>query len=311
MDEKEFYDICKLKTASIVKLAQGRDIWIYGAGVGGRILSEVFDELGVEYEGFIDRRAEEIRNIYNHPIVNLIDVDPKSSYIVLSLRLFDTEAVEQIRRSGFKDDDFYVVAAGTGYNKEDIVYKGCSVGRYTYGYIDLLEHYPMAKSIGRYCSISGSARIMNNHPMGCISTHPFLDHPFFMDWEDYLERKSLLDRYGTHFNNDRFEYSPIRKNSSVVIGNDVWIGANVIILPGVTIGDGAVIAAGAIVTKDVAPYAIVGGNPAKVIRLRFNETVVSKLKSIRWWEWEHNEIENNLQFFYDPESFLSHFGDKF
>ncbi len=307
MNEKTFNNICKTKVAVIKKMAQGKKIWIYGAGIGGRTLADVFHESGVEFEGFIDKRADELKQIYGHVVVTLLDVNTLSSFVVLSLRNYDTDVVEDIRRAGFSDDDFYVIAAGTGYNKEDIVYKGCQVGRYTYGYEDLLEYYPMAKSIGRYCSISGSARIMNNHSLDCVSTHPFLDHPFFMEWDEYIKRKELLHKYGKHLNNDKFDKSPIRKNESVVIGNDVWIGANVIILPGVTVGDGAVVASGAVVTKDVAPYSIVGGVPAKFIKMRFDEVSVSKLKEIRWWEWDHETIEKNLELFYCPEAFLSRF----
>ena len=305
MDEREFYNNCKMKISTIIEMAHGRQLWIYGAGIGGGIVSEVFKELDIEFDGFIDKRADEIKSIYRHCVVTLSSVDPSMSYIVLSLREYDTEAVESIRRAGFDDKSFYVLAAGTGYNKEDIIYKGCQIGRYSYGYEGLLEYYPMAKSIGRYCSINGSAKIMNNHPLECISTHPFLDHPFFMDWEEYLDRKELLKKYGKYLDNDKFEDSLIRKNRSVVVGNDVWIGANAIILPGVTIGDGAVVAAGAIVTKNVAPYAIVGGNPAKVIKMRFNEKTVAQLESIRWWEWEHEDIENNIELFFNIESFVS------
>ena len=164
----------------------------------------------------------------------------------------------------------------------------------------------MAECIGRYCSINGSARIMNNHSTDCVSTHPFLDHPIYLDWEDYLCRKELLNKHGTHFDNHHYENSPIRKNKAVVIGNDVWIGANVIILPGVNIGDGAVIAAGAVVTKNVGPYEIVGGNPAKLIKKRFNEEAIIKFLKIKWWEWEHRFIEENIELFFQPQKLIEH-----
>ena len=307
INEKEFYDICRIKAESIIKMAQGKEIWIYGAGIGGRIVADVFNELGIKTEGFIDKRAEEIKVVCNYPVLSLTNIDIRISYIVISLREYDAEAVESLHRAGFSDDDLYVLAAGNGYNKEDIIYKGCYVGRFTYGYEGLLEYYPMAKSIGRYCSINGSAKIMNNHPIDCVSSHPFLDHPFFMEWEKYIERKKLLNKYGNYTDNDKYEYSPIRKNKSVVVGNDVWIGANAIILPGVMIGDGAVIAAGAIVTKDVDPYSIVGGNPARVIRMRFDEDVVARLKKLRWWEWKHEDIENNIELYFNVRDFISSF----
>ena len=171
----------------------------------------------------------------------------------------------------------------------------------------MLQDFPIAKSIGRYCSINGSARIMNNHPLECVTTHPFLDYPMFMNWENYLQRKETLADKGTYYDNAQYENSPIRKNPSVIIGNDVWIGANVVVLPGVTIGDGAVLAAGAVVTKDVPPYTIVGGNPAKIIKKRFDDEVIDAMLSIKWWEWEHDKIEDNIELFLEPKKFVNNF----
>jgi acetyltransferase-like isoleucine patch superfamily enzyme len=94
----------------------------------------------------------------------------------------------------------------------------------------------------------------------------------------------------------------------VVIGNDVWVGAGAIILSGVSIGDGAIVAAGAVVTKDVPPYAIVGGNPAKLIRYRFSEDQIAKLLSISWWNWSEDKIKANLDSFYGTtEDFIRKF----
>lgn len=300
----EYKKVLTGKIPSILSRRSGRTIYIYGAGAGGQIVAEVFREKNIEFEAFIDKKFDTIMQCEDHPVVSLESVSPSTSYIVLSLRGYDAEAVEEIRRAGFNDNDFYVIAAGFDYNGEDIIYKGCRVGRYTYGYENLLESYPLAKSIGRYCSINGSARIMNNHSLDCVTTHPFLDYPFYMDWDAYLERKKLLEIYGKHRNNSNFENSPIRDNKPVVIGNDVWIGANVIILPGITIGDGAVIAAGAIVTKDVDAYTIVGGNPATEIKKRFEDDTIKMLLKIKWWEWDHNKIESNIEIFFDINSFI-------
>ncbi len=86
----------------------------------------------------------------------------------------------------------------------------------------------------------------------------------------------------------------------ITIGSDVWIGIKSIILDGITIGDGAVIGAGSVVTKDVPPYAIVGGAPAKLIRYRFDPEVIARLLSIRWWDFSDDQIAANLEFFRDP-----------
>lgn len=81
------------------------------------------------------------------------------------------------------------------------------------------------------------------------------------------------------------------------VGNDVWIGCNVVILPGVTIGDGAIVAAGSIVTKDVPPYAIVAGTPARVLRYRWDEKTVERVSRLKWWDWEDERIKDNLELF--------------
>jgi acetyltransferase-like isoleucine patch superfamily enzyme len=96
----------------------------------------------------------------------------------------------------------------------------------------------------------------------------------------------------------------------VVIGNDVWIGFRAIILSGVRIGDGAVIGAGAVVTHDVPPYAIATGIPAKVQRFRFTEHQVKKLLQIAWWDWDLQEIVENIDYFYgDVEDFIKKFSN--
>lgn len=132
--------------------------------------------------------------------------------------------------------------------------------------------------IGKFCMIaSGVTFIMNggNHLADAISAYPFA---IFGDgWGHAMEGK---------------EY-PVKGDT--IIGNDVWIGHNATLMPGVTIGDGAIIATNATVTKDVEPYTIVGGNPAKVIRKRFPGETINKLLDMRWWNWPIEKITDNLQ----------------
>lgn len=132
--------------------------------------------------------------------------------------------------------------------------------------------------IGSFCSIgSGAAFIMagnQGHRSDWVSTFPFFwmsDVPAFAGAEN--------------------GYKPA---GDTVIGNDVWIGSEAIVMPGVTIGDGAVIGTRALVTKDVEPYAIVGGNPAKIIRKRFGEEDIVKLLDLRWWDWREEELRDAM-----------------
>lgn len=149
------------------------------------------------------------------------------------------------------------------------------VGKWTYYFelhIDSL--IPKSVRIGNFCAISGQVVIMvtADHRVDRVTTYPFMS---FSD-------KGWPNARG-------IQGHPTGKGP-VVIGNDVWIGREALILSGVTIGDGAVIGARAVVTKDVPPYAIVAGNPAKVVKYRFDPETIRKLLAIAWWDWPDQEI---------------------
>lgn len=134
------------------------------------------------------------------------------------------------------------------------------------------------RSIGRYCSIAAGVRIGEpEHPTNWLSTSPFQYDAGRFGWHPSAADAVTLPAAG-------FNRPP------VVIGNDVWIGANALITRGVTIGDGAIIAAGAVVTRDVPPYAIVGGVPARVIRHRFDADLVTELLDVQWWRFSPEQL---------------------
>ncbi|WP_152092847.1 LbetaH domain-containing protein [Rhizobium dioscoreae] len=134
-------------------------------------------------------------------------------------------------------------------------------------------------TIGKFCAIAAEVRIgAPNHPMDRPSMHRFTYCP------EYYAAGAVRD----HAFFDR------RKEDRAVIGNDVWIGHGVIVLPGVKAGNGAVLAAGAVVSKDVQPYTVVGGIPAKFIRERFTRTIAERLTSIAWWDWPFETIMERL-----------------
>ncbi|WP_121966910.1 Vat family streptogramin A O-acetyltransferase [Myroides sp. N17-2] len=137
--------------------------------------------------------------------------------------------------------------------------------------------------LGKFCMIaSGVTFIMNgaNHKMDGITAYPF--NIFGKDWKVAEPKLSDLPYKG-----------------DTVIGNDVWIGTNVTIMPGVKVGDGSIIASNATVTKDVAPYSIVGGNPAKEIKKRFSEQKIQELLEMQWWNWDIEKITTNLKYLTD------------
>lgn len=146
----------------------------------------------------------------------------------------------------------------------------------------VLYHYPIngdKLKIGKFCSIACGATFLftsANHTLRSLSTYPF--PIFFEEWG--LDKKDIRSAWDN--------------KGDIVIGNDVWIGYQAVILSGVTVGDGAIIGARALVTKDVPPYTIVGGVPAKPIRKRFDQATIAQLEALRWWDWDAEKIRRNL-----------------
>lgn len=182
-------------------------------------------------------------------------------------------------------------ARRVGFLKPVIENPNIIVGDYTY-YDDpagpenfednVLYHFPFVGDkliIGKFCALAHGVKfVMNgaNHRMTGFSTYPF--DIFGHDWVRVRPSTEELPYKG-----------------DTILGNDVWLGYDALVMPGVCIGDGAVVATRSVVTSDVPPYAIVGGNPARVIRLRFPEDTVAALLEIRWWDWEIEKVTRNLE----------------
>jgi virginiamycin A acetyltransferase len=175
--------------------------------------------------------------------------------------------------------------------KNTVTNPNIMIGDYTY-YDDpedsedfernVLYHFPFTGDrliIGKFCALArGLKFIMNgaNHKIDGFSSYPFFI--FGNGWERVLPKP------------EEFPYK-----GDTVVGNDVWIGYEAVIMPGVTIGDGAIVAAKSVVVKDVPPYTIVGGNPAKCIRQRFEPEVIEALLLLAWWDWDIEKISRNLE----------------
>ena len=304
----QLYKFCQYKIGQIIADCNGRNIVVWGTGKCGLVIYDVLRQINIKVKYFVDKEYRIKKEYCNIPVYSPDKINVLKDYVIIAIRNHDESIKEAIWSCGYKGNDYIDLAIEKKYNEEDIVYKNCLIGKYTYGYKELLYDYPLATKIGRYCSINGTARIWNNHSTQCITTHPFLDYKMFCATdEEYEQRKSFCEKYGQNKENADFENSPIRNNKPVIIGNDVWIGANVIILPGTKIGDGAILAAGAVITRNVEPYAIVGGVPAKIIKKRFSDEVIEKMLCIKWWDWEDSEIKKNLELFYQPEKFVEKF----
>jgi len=162
------------------------------------------------------------------------------------------------------------------------------VGKYTYGKENIkLYHYGNKNIseiiIGKYCSISTNVKMFlnENHRIDWITTYPF-GHLYEEKFYNYNKDNIFLE-------------SMSKGNGNIIIGNDVWIGDSVTIMSGVNIGDGSVIAANSHVVKNVEPYSVVGGNPSKFIKYRFDKKTIEKLLEIKWWDLDEDIINNNLK----------------
>lgn len=181
----------------------------------------------------------------------------------------------------------------TVYLKDVITNSNIEIGEYTiyndfvndprdFEKNNVLYHYPVNGDklrIGKFCSVACGAKFLftsGNHSLESLSTYTF---PIFFD-EWGLDAKNIRKAWDN--------------KGDIVIGSDVWIGYEAVIMSGVRIGDGAIIGTRAVVTKDVPPYTIVGGVPAKQIRKRFDDATIEKLEEIRFWDWDEEKIKRNI-----------------
>ncbi len=144
-------------------------------------------------------------------------------------------------------------------------------------------------TVGRFCSIGNEAILGTwSHPTDLVSTYP----GFYSDNQHTINIRRDIN---------------IQEINPVTIGNDVWIGHRAIIVGGITVGDGAIIASGAVVTKDIEPYAIVGGVPARVLKKRFPQATIDRLLELLWWDSDEETLRKYSELFGDPEAFVEHF----
>ena len=155
----------------------------------------------------------------------------------------------------------------------------CNIGRFSYTGKNCIA---LKCNIGAFCSISYNTCIGGGeHPYHYVTSHAFLYSKDFGLIPEDFDDSNIYDRF----------------SEQCTIGNDVWIGANACVLRGVTIGDGAVIGAGSVVTKDVPSYAIVAGVPAKIIKMRFSDSIIKDLQEIKWWNFPSEVINKNFSLF--------------
>lgn len=218
----------------------------------------------------------------------MMDNEPKShkefrKFKYKQLKDFLAEGKVQIINPNLSDETDILVWNGSRVEPETKFFSFYTIN--TMGAFSYTHSKPFnGLSIGRYCSIAGNIRLFG------VSHYP-----------DWVTTSSLF--YGPKFidSNRPLSFDDRMKNRTK-IGNDVWIGSDVALARGITIGDGAVIATGSIVTKDVPPYAVVGGIPAKIIKYRFSEEIINKIRLSEWWKYHMDDLKG-LDF-KSPESFV-------
>lgn len=174
-------------------------------------------------------------------------------------------------------------------------------GKHSFG--PLCSHW-LVESVGSFCSFAPGANVVINHSIDLISTHPFL---YYSEAEGIIY-EDYKDEYGYYISGVKprgRRYKTTDNRLRITIGNDVWLGENVIVTNGANIGNGVIAGAGTVITKDVPDYAIVIGNPARVLRYRYDSAQIDALNKIRWWDWPDGIIRERYEDFYLPiDSFI-------
>lgn len=281
---------------------QAKKIIVFGSAQAGISTLFACKKLGLMPSYIVDNNqtkwGQKIFEWEVHSPENL-SKENKDQLIILVASQYYGHISSQLEKMGFSECVHYFFVFRANVNKERNCKEvnGIKIGKYTFGYEQHCFPGSTVKSIGSFCSINQTAQFVFNHPTDFISTHTF----------QYCNG-CIGEKVPPITGFPIIGVANIVGAHSIVVGNDVWIGANTVILPHVRLGNGAIISVGSVVSKDVPDYAIVGGVPARVIRYRFTEEQIEILNRIKWWDWDDGKITENAKYFTDMEAFFDKFG---
>ncbi len=259
---------------------------IYPYGIPGKAVHRILiEKYGIEPVAIIDeKKATDDGKICKSEHLDSID----GGVVLVATK--NPECLKEIKEK--------VKEKGQRFRVEDVL--PVEVGRHTWGEGILPECSGFTiERIGSFCSFAKGSCVVGNHQIDTVSSSA-LFNGINLDGADIFKEKCENVKLG--------DMTDVKR---CIIGNDVWLGRNVIVCNGAIIGDGVVAAAGAVITKDVPDYAIVGGVPAKIIKYRYSEEQIKKLKKIKWWDWSDEKIVDNFEDFHNIERFLDkHYRDE-
>lgn len=253
---------------------------IYPFGRNGIYLKELLNwRYGIQEEFIIDNDLSKYNsNIFN--INKVKEMDCTGLIFVITSEI--PEILETIKGVVKEVQIDYPFVREIPKSVKPIQYT--QIGRYCYG--PLANDRVEIEKIGSFCSFGPGSDALWNHPKNFVTTHEFMYNSV----------------HCPDITNQKYSWSGINKR--YVIGNDVWLGANVLLTNGINIGNGVIAGAGSIITKDVPDYAVVVGNPARIIRYRFTEEQIKQLNEVKWWDWPIEKIQECYDDFEDIEVFL-------
>ncbi len=289
----------------------GRKVYLWGLNLTARIACHLLISIGIVPESILDKSSDLWgKKVFSIPVQSpaTLEGHDHQNSVGLIASLSHTAIRKSLLNYGFPSENIHALKepgkAEASPSKIDLTkprtINNTLVGRYTYNATPLCGAGSPIRSIGSFCSINHKAGVGINHAYTYITTSAI----FYTDGTIPLMNSPFLNVLNSGDPADLHDERGKRLNGPSTIGNDVWLGMNVTVLPNVNISNGAAIGANAVVTKDIPPYAIACGVPAKVLRYRFAPKQIEIIEKTQWWDWPEERIIEEKELLTTPELFF-------